>query len=311
MSDQTKIEAVVCIPTFRRPDWLARTLASLAEQTADFRFAIVVVDNDAANPLGRDVAGKFFAAHAIANVIVTEEKQGNCFAINRAFSEALKTFPEADFFLMIDDDETAAPCWLAEMVGLAGREAADIVGGPVVRNFEGAVPEEVRIHPLFLSIDGATREIDQLHGSGNCLIRRHVFEKLGAPFFDLRFNFLGGGDMDFFTRCRRAGFRTLWNSKAEIQEFVPPERTSARFLMTRSIRTGSINYMVDRANGMPAAVACVKTLASLGLGVLRSIAALARTRRLLPASHPLLLPVGRAYAALGFLPAPYKASDVS
>ncbi|PVB60724.1 glycosyltransferase family 2 protein [Labrenzia sp. 011] len=311
MSDQTKIEAVVCIPTFRRPDWLARTLASLAEQTADFRFAIVVVDNDAANPLGRNVARSFFETHSIANVVVTEENQGNCYAINRAFSEALKAFPEAGFLLMIDDDETAAPCWLAEMVGLARREAADIVGGPVLRRFEGAVPDEVRRHPLFLSIDGTTREIDQLHGSGNCLIRRHVFDKLGAPFFDLRFNFLGGGDMDFFTRCRRAGFRTFWNSRAEIQEFVPPERTTARFLMTRSIRTGSINYMVDRSNGMSAAVACAKTAASLGLGVLRSIAVLVRTRQLLPASHPLLLPVGRAYAALGCLPAPYKAPDAA
>ncbi|POF34315.1 glycosyltransferase family 2 protein [Roseibium marinum] len=311
MSDQTKIEAVICIPTFRRPEWLARTLASLANQAVDFRFAIVVVDNDAANPAGENAARDFFEKNAIPNSVFTEANQGNCFAINKAFSEALHAFPEAEFFLMIDDDETAAPLWLAEMVGLARREAADIVGGPVNRKFEGAVPDSVRNHQLFISIDGATRQIDQLHGSGNCLIRRRVFDKLGAPFFDLRFNFLGGGDMDFFTRCRLAGFTTFWNSKAEIQEFVPSERTSAKFLMTRSVRTGSINYMVDRSNGMSPAVAWAKNLASLGLGVLRSIAVLAQTRRLLPASHPLLLPVGRFYAALGFLPAPYKASDPS
>ncbi|TGP82364.1 glycosyltransferase family 2 protein, partial [bacterium M00.F.Ca.ET.221.01.1.1] len=36
-------EAVVCIPSFRRPEGLKKTLASLAAQKADFPFAVVVV----------------------------------------------------------------------------------------------------------------------------------------------------------------------------------------------------------------------------------------------------------------------------
>jgi GT2 family glycosyltransferase len=41
------IEAVICIPTFRRTAGLERTLASLVAQAGDVRFAVVVVDNDA------------------------------------------------------------------------------------------------------------------------------------------------------------------------------------------------------------------------------------------------------------------------
>ena len=41
------IGIVVCIPCFRRPDHLRRTLQSLVDQRTDRRFAIVMIENDA------------------------------------------------------------------------------------------------------------------------------------------------------------------------------------------------------------------------------------------------------------------------
>ncbi|OWW00462.1 glycosyltransferase family 2 protein [Rhizobium sp. R693] len=303
------VEAVVCIPTFRRPAWLARTLTSLVDQVTDFAFAIVVVDNDAANPAGAVYAREFLATAGRPFLVLTEERQGNCYAINRAFGEAMAAFPDAEFLLMIDDDEMALPGWLGEIVGTAKRESADIVGGPVVREFEVPVSDAVTRHQLFDSIKGPTRAIDQIHGSGNCLIRRRVFAGLASPLFDVRFNFSGGGDMEFFTRCRKAGFRTFWCAEAVIREFVPQERVSARFLMTRSLRTGSINYVIDRIHNASATRVLAKNALSLGAGSLRSMALFLKTRRLLPASHPLLVSLGRTLASLGFLPAPYRASN--
>jgi hypothetical protein len=52
-----------------------------------------------------------------------------------------------------------------------------------------------------------------------------------------------------------------------------------------------------------------KNALSLGAGFLRSMALFLRTRRLLPASHPLLVSLGRTLASLGFLPTPYRASN--
>ncbi len=299
------IEAVVCIPTFRRPDWLERTIRSVVAQETSFGFAVVVVDNDGADPAGAARARTLLAGSGVPHQVLVEAQQGNCHAINRAFTAALAAYPQAEFLLMIDDDEEAMPGWLAAIVGLARREEADVVGGPVNRRFEVAPAGAAARHPLFVSIDGTTRPVDQLHGSGNCLMRRGVFARLPLPPFDVRFNFLGGGDMEFFTRCRLAGFKTWWCEEAEIHEFVPAERITARFLMKRSIRTGSINYAIDRLH-KPAAAVLAKNAVSFGLGILRGLSVLARTRSLLLASHPFLMPVGRITASFGFLPKPYK-----
>lgn len=300
------IEAVVCIPTFRRPDWLARTLRSVVDQRTDFGFAVVVVDNDGGNPAGAAFARDFLGARDVPHAVFVEHQQGNCHAINRAFTEAMAAYPEAEFLLMIDDDEFAMAGWLAAIVGLAKREKADIVGGPVNREFETPPEGAAARHPLFISIDGTTRPVDQIHGSGNCLMRRRVFEHFAPPPFDIRFNFLGGGDMEFFTRCRQAGFSTWWCEEAEVHEFVPAERITARFLMKRSLRTGSINYAIDRLH-KPLAAVLAKNVVSLGLGVARALSVLARTGSPLLASHPFLMPVGRVMASLGLLPTPYKA----
>jgi len=304
------IEAVVCIPTFRRPDWLARTIGSVLAQKTDFGFAVVVVDNDAGGQEGASRARAMFADAGIETRVVVESAQGNCHAINRAFGTALSEFPEARHFLMIDDDEMALPGWLQAMVDTALREKADIVGGPVIRQFDVPVPESLAQHQLFVSIEGETRALDQIHGSGNCLISRHVFEAMPKPPFDVRYNFLGGGDMDFFTRCKQAGFTTWWCAEAVVYEFVAAERVTAKFLMQRSIRTGSINYVVDRTH-LSAPAAWGKNGVSLMLGAGRSLGLLLKGGSVVSASHPLLVSVGRVVAGLGFLPQPYKAGAKS
>lgn len=301
------IDAVVCIPTFRRPDWLRRTLVSVIDQHCDARFAVVVVDNDGGNPVGAVLATDLLGRSGLPHTVLVEQRQGNCHAINRAFGTALEIYPDARFILMIDDDEIALPGWLQAMIGLCRKTDADLVGGPVLRLFEVEPGQNVRQHPLFASIDGETRAIDQLHGSGNCLIQRRVFESMPSPPFDVAFNFLGGGDMEFFTRCRLAGRTTWWCAEAVAHEFVAPERTTAAFLTKRSLRTGSINYLVDRTH-KPLAAMLLKNVASLVFGLARGLGVLVRTRSPLLASHPVLMPVGRIMASLGLLPKPYKSA---
>jgi len=299
------IAAVICVPTFRRVEGLRRTLQSVIAQRSDVAFAVVVVDNDGADPRGAALAREMLATAGVSHTVLVEPEQGNCHAINRAFGAAVETYPTADFFIMIDDDEIALPGWLQALVDLSRTRSADLVGGPVFREFEVRPAAAVTRHPLFVSIDGETRPIDQLHGSGNCLIHRRVFERFSPRPFDLRFNFLGGGDMEFFTRCRLAGLTTWWCAEAVVHEFVAPDRITATFLTKRSIRTGSINYLVDRLH-KPRGVVLLKNVASLALGIARSLKTLIRTGSPLLASHPVLMSAGRIIASLGFLPKPYK-----
>lgn len=304
------VYAVVCIPTFQRPDELKRTLTSLINQKADFDFAIVVVDNDVMNPVGSVVAKEYLAGTGIEHKVLVERQQGNCFAINTAFRTALEFYQTAEFVLMIDDDESADQSWLVHMVRTATDTQADIVGGPVQREFPADIPKAISEHPLFGSIRGETRRVDIIHGTGNCLIRRRVFEGLEDPTFDLRFNFLGGGDMEFFTRCRTAGFLFWWCSEAKITEHVSWDRVSKSWLMKRSIRTGCINFMIDRVRTNSVhgiASIFVKNFASLALGAVRSLVLLIKFKRVLPASHPILMSLGRVLAGVGVIPTPYKA----
>ena len=58
-----------------------------------------------------------------------------------------------------------------------------------------------------------------------------------------------------------------------------------------------------------AVVPVAKNGASLILGLGRSLLLFSQTRGLLPASHPLLMSIGRTIASLGFLPKPYKVAQ--
>ena len=90
------IGIVVCIPSFRRPQHLRLTLESLAAQRTARRFAVVIVDNDAAHCGSVPVAAEFLASGQIHGLCVVEPRQGNCYAINAAFELALATFPDAE-----------------------------------------------------------------------------------------------------------------------------------------------------------------------------------------------------------------------
>jgi glycosyltransferase involved in cell wall biosynthesis len=314
MSDLKSAGTVVCIPTFRRPAGLRRTLQSLAAQAGTEPFAVVVVENDPQKLEGKQVADAIFASRTLAGFCVIESRQGNCNAINTAFSTARERFPAAEFFLMIDDDEEASSTWLAGMIGTARSSEADLVGGPVVRRFESDAHQVLQKHPLFHSTITRSGETASLHGTGNCLIRRRVLEAFGDPILDPRFNFLGGGDMDFFTRCRLAGFKSHWNEEAEVFEIVPAQRLKASSVLGRSIATGVINYSIDRKRfqgRLGAARLVLKNLISLGIAPFRAARALLATGHWLPASHPLCLSIGRNLAALGLQPTPYRAADVT
>jgi GT2 family glycosyltransferase len=307
------IETVVCIPCFRRPHYLRRTLDSLARQRTSRRFAVVMVENDATKSESVPVAAEFLASGKFAGLCVIEPRQGNCHAINAAFETALQIFPMASSLLMIDDDEIASPDWLEQMVRTADVTGAEIVGGPVFPEFDEERKRSLRRHPAFAPAYDASGPVPVIYGCGNCLIRRSVFERLGTPVFDVRFNFLGGGDTDFFYRCKRLGMRFHWVADAVISETVPQNRTSLKWLVTRGLRIGAINYHVQR-KATPTrwlqAKLTVKLLAALPLSLIYAAHAVLTERKGTIAMHPVTVAIGSALAAFGLEPQPYKASKI-
>ena len=308
------IETVVCIPCFRRPHYLRQTLESLAQQRTGRRFAVVMVENDASRSESVPVASEFLAAGKFPGICVVEPRQGNCHAINAAFETALAIFPDATSFLMIDDDEIASKDWLEQMVSAAETSGADIVGGPVLPQFDDERKRGLRRHPAFAPAYGASGPVPVIYGCGNCLIRRPVFARLADPAFDLRFNFLGGGDTDFFWRCRLAGMTFRWVEEAVITETVPEARTHPRWIALRGLRIGAINYHVQRKAAQTSwrrFRLTAKMLAMLPLSLLHAVRLMLTEHRALMAMHPIAVAAGSALAALGIEPQPYKASKIT
>jgi GT2 family glycosyltransferase len=298
--------AVVVVPTFRRPEMLRATLQSLARQEVGFPFAVLVVENDAEGLAGQDAAFEVFAREHLDGVTILAARQGNVEAINAGFAAALERFPETDLFLMMDDDEIASPQWLVRMVEAAQTSGAGIVGGPVNPEFEAAIGTGMRTHPVFWPIKAPTGPLQMIYGSGNCLIRRSVFEQLGLPAFDIAFNFLGGGDTDFFTRARNAGVAFYWQADALITEIVPAARTQTRWVFKRGLRIGAINRRIDRKSKAAIAV-LAKDAAILALSPLRFARELIRSRSLLLASHPVNVALGRLLSIGGIETSQYRA----
>jgi GT2 family glycosyltransferase len=307
------IEIVVCIPSFRRPQHLRLTLQSLANQRTGRRFAVVVVENDALRRESVPVAVEFFWTGNIHGLCLVEPRQGNCHAINAAFETALATFPAATKLLMIDDDEIASPEWLERMVSAAEATGADLVGGPVLPDFDDDLKRGLRRHPAFRPAYDESGPVPIIYGCGNCLITRAVFERLADPAFDLKFNFLGGGDTDFFVRCRQAGMQFHWAAEAVITETVPHSRTNPRWLVVRGLRIGAINYHIEvkaARTYVARARLLAKMLAMLPLSLIRAGRLVATEHKAIIALHPMTVAVGSALAAIGIEPQPYKASKI-
>lgn len=307
MTSPNAIDVVVCIPTFRRPDGLRATLDALGRQSFARPFAVVVAENEAIERRGAAVAQACFDEGRLAGRCVVELRQGNVFAINAAFAAALETYPDARFVLMMDDDEVAAPTWLARMVAAAERSGAGIVGGPVMPRLAAGTRPGLARHPAFLPAYAASGPVPIIYGSGNCLITRETFARLGLPAFDASYNFLGGGDTDFFARARNAGVRFYWEAEALITETVPRDRTSPRWLAARGLRIGAINTRIERKRSARFTIGA-KSLGVLALSGFRAARLLAQTREPLIALHPVLVALGRCLAAVGIEPEPYRAA---
>jgi GT2 family glycosyltransferase len=307
------IATVVCIPAFRRPQHLRLTLDSLVAQRTDRRFAVVVVDNDARERGSARVVAEYLKAGKLTGLCVVEPRQGNCHAINAAFETALSAFPAATHVLMIDDDEIASPDWLRQMVGAAETSRAGVIGGPVFPAFDDSMKRGLAHHPAFRPAYEHSGPVPIIYGCGNCLIARPVFARLGNPAFDLRFNFLGGGDVDFFSRCRRTGVAFHWTAEAVVTETVPISRTEPSWLALRGLRIGAINYHVQRKAARTPwsrAKLFAKVLALMPFSLIRAGQLAVTERKALIALHPLMVAAGGALAVIGIEPQPYKASRI-
>ncbi|RWC36401.1 glycosyltransferase [Mesorhizobium sp.] len=306
----TAVEAVVTLPTFKRPEQLLATLASLKGQDTCRRFAIIVIENEAEARAGAKAALPLFERGEISGMVIIAHERGNCSAYNAGWQMAILHFPNFRHLLVIDDDEIADPQWLERMCKTAETLGADIVGGPQRPVFADAAHARWADHPVFAPPYRETGRVPALYSSGNLLVARYVLTAMGPPFLDLKFNFMGGGDSDFLSRAAQRGFVLGWCAEAPVRESVPARRVEADWIRARSLRNGVISTLVEKKKraGTPFAGTKVflKSLALLAASPFRGAARLARTGSLATALYPIHVAVGRVLAEFGYANEQYR-----
>lgn len=254
------------VTTFRRPAMLAGLLDSLIglrlPRDSCVQPIVVVVDNDA-GASARAVVESRIAALPWPVHYVIEARRGISHGRNCVVSEALRG--DAEHVAFIDDDETATPGWLAELLRVRERYGADVVEGPVLPRYAPDVPEWVRRGGFFEEERWATGTRRPAAKSGNVLITRRLLEGESRP-FDPQLGLSGGEDTAFFLRASRAGARIVWADGAVVEEYVPVERANIGWILRRAFRGGNGYVWCERAVGGPgwrwvrAAKACGRIL---------------------------------------------------
>ena len=234
----------VGIITYKRPDSLKRLLAGLAAQAfpagAAVPFTLVVIDNDSAAS-GRAVCDEARGQLGLSITYVVEPLQG----IPQARNRVLDTLPDGcEWLAWIDDDESPASGWLHALVSLQKETEADIVLGVV----EAVLPEKA---PLWIGKGGffnRRRFVDRATlsegATNNCLMKVNSLKAINLR-FDEKMRFMGGSDTLFFRQAAAKGLRMVWSPIAVVQEFIPMERCSLRWLMRRNFRAGTTLALCD------------------------------------------------------------------
>jgi len=226
----TLVDIGVC--TYRRPA-VADTLASLArlEQPPGVQVRIVVADNDA-EPEARERVLAAAFEHGLDLAYVHAPARNISVARNACLDAA-----HGDFLAFIDDDEWAAPGWLAALLAAARAGGFDAVLGPVNAVYGEDAPRWIAAGD-FHSTRPARNGGRILKGyAGNVLIRRRTLQRLGLR-FDLALGRQGGEDDQFFYRLTDAGGVIGYAPDALAYERVPAARASLGWLVKRSFRTG-------------------------------------------------------------------------
>ena len=260
----------VCVPTFRRPQWLARLLEGLDAlefgRAAPPELRVVVVDND---PEGsaRESCAEWSGRLRWPLVYRHEPRRGLSHVRNTAIQAAREA--GAEWIAFIDDDEVPEPRWLDELLRVQAEHDADVVSGPVPGRFEGAVPEWVRRGGFFDRARRPTGSRVEHSGTGNVLLRASLFDGVESP-FDPRFGLAGGEDTHLFLRLAAEGRRMVWADEAVAYETIPESRTRARWILQRGYREANTWALCEaELNPSPrtAAVRVAKALGRIGMGL--------------------------------------------
>jgi succinoglycan biosynthesis protein ExoM len=237
--DTAPMAVTVCICTFRRPAGLADAMASVASQRLPHgvRPSLVVVDNDS-EPSARPAVERF--AVSVDFPVAYRHCPGENISIARNGALDATT---TRWLAFLDDDERAAPDWLATLLALSGD--AQAVFGPCEAVYAAHAPSWMRRG------DYHSNRIARRHGAietghtCNALIDAAFVRRHGLR-FDVELGRSGGEDTIFFHSMRRCGATLAYTPEAIVFEDVAVGRATLSWVARRRYRAGQTYALMLR-----------------------------------------------------------------
>jgi succinoglycan biosynthesis protein ExoM len=225
------ISVSVLIPTFRRPDEFLRAARSVLRQRDVADIEIIAIDNSPEGSAAR--AFQTFAAESTLPFrFAHEPRPGVAQARNAALALA-----QGRLIAWLDDDEEAAPTWLAALMRVRRQTGAQSVFGPV-RAAAPAGASNAAFYEQIYARTGPQRSglIDKPYGMGNSLQPRAMFD--GETPFDARTDQSGGEDDVLFASWAEAGAHFAWAHDAIVTEHIGKERAHVMHGLRRAFAYG-------------------------------------------------------------------------
>lgn len=221
----------VLIPTFRRPDSFLRAARSVLAQQGVRDFELIAVDN---SPEGSAFAA--FAQIESEATIPFRWTHAPTPGVSQARNAAL-ALAHGDLVAWLDDDEEAAPGWLAALVATRRETGAQSVFGPVTARAQ-THNAQAQFAERIYSRTGPAQSglIADTYGIGNSLQPRSLFG--GRAPFDTSADQSGGEDDLLFASLREAGAMFAWAADAEVIEHLGAERTRLAHGLKRAFAYG-------------------------------------------------------------------------
>jgi len=225
----------ICVCTYRRPS-LFETLKSFErlEGTEGLMLSVVVIDNDLTDDLGPRIE-ELARTYPLPLRYVHAPAQNISIARNAALDSVTTRWAA-----LIDDDETAAPDWLAQL--LAAREGVQAVIGQSVAQYGAGLPGwAARCDFHSNRIEGSVANAY----TSNALLDM-AFIRANGLRFRVALGRTGGEDTIFFREFAEAGGRIVYCPQAKVSEEVPPARATMAWVRRRKYRAGQIHGLLCR-----------------------------------------------------------------
>ena len=301
--EATVLDATVVIACHTEDRWalLLESIDSVRAQLAPAAQIIVVVDHNPA------LYRRLRAAAPDVTVVANEQLAGASGARNTgAFAAATA------YIAFLDDDATAAPDWLSEVVAPFADPSVVGTGGRVLPEWHDSRPDwfppefDWVIGASYTGMPTRTEPVRNVWAE-NMAVRRDVFESVHG--FRTGFGKLGGHsrpeDTDLCIRMAAAtpGGRWMYSHDAVVGHYVPRARSTYDFFLRRSFNEG--RGKAELARLLPDSSVALSSerdyvRSTLPLGVVRHLARAVRRRQLGELARSASIVAGLASTVSGY-----------